>query len=224
MVIIEPSVLSADYARLGQQAREAQQAGAMSLSIDIMDGQFVPNITFGADMVRMFRREVNIKLDVHLMIIEPEHHLPFFARAGADRIIVHWETCPHIHRTLDQIRECGCEAGIALNPGTPAALLDEVLHKADLIQVMTVNPGFGGQAFIHSQLKKVEQIKQSLLKIGHDIPIYVDGGIDVTTAPLAAQAGATVLVAGSSVYNDRASVVANMGALLESIRSVTSGK
>ena len=216
-ITIEPSILAADYARLGEQAREAESAGAQAIQIDIMDGHFVPNITFGWGLIRALRPLVGLTLDAHLMILRPERYLAEFAAAGADRIIVHQETCPHLHRTLASIRQLGVQAGVALNPGTPLDLLEEVLELADLIQVMTVNPGFGGQSFIHSQLAKIRRLRQKLDERGLETPIAVDGGIDLTTAPLAVQAGATVLVAGSSVYNKVGSVADNLAALYASV-------
>lgn len=216
-IIIVPSILAADYTRLGEQAREAEAGGAGALQIDVMDGRFVPNITFGPGIVKALRSVVDLFLDVHLMIVEPERYLEDFAKAGADRIIVHQETCPHLHRTLASIRELGIEAGVTINPGTPLVVLEEVVELADLIQIMTVNPGFGGQAFIHSQVEKIAWLRDLLDGLGYDIPIAVDGGIDVTTAPLVVEAGATVLIAGSSVYNEDASVTENIAALMESI-------
>jgi ribulose-phosphate 3-epimerase len=218
MIVIEPSILSADPARLGEQAQEAEAAGAQALQIDVMDGQFVPNITFGPDVVRALRPLVRITLDVHLMILEPEKFLATFAEAGADRLIVHQETCPHLHRTLSSIRELGVQAGVAINPSTPLSAIEEVFELADMIQIMTVNPGFGGQKFIHSQLEKIRRLRQMLDEHGLQAPIAVDGGIDPTTAPLVVHAGATVLVAGSSIYNREASVAHNFAALQASIK------
>ncbi len=161
---------------------------------------------------------VDLILDVHLMIVEPERHLTAFAQAGADRLIVHQEACPHLHLVLASIRELGIEAGVSINPGTPLTVLEEVLGLADLIQVMTVNPGWGGQAFLHSQLEKIRRLRRILAEQGLDTPIAVDGGIDRTTAPLVTNAGATVLVAGSSIFNGKAAVAENVAALRESVR------
>ncbi len=217
MVAVEASILSADFARLGQQAREAEAAGVDAIQVDVMDGSFVPDITFGPGVVRALRPLVSLPLDVHLMIVEPERHLEAFANAGADRLIVHQETCPHLHRTLQSIRELKVEAGVSINPGTPLVVLEEVLDLADLIQVMTVNPGWGGQAFIHSQLDKIRRLRRMLDERGLDVPIGVDGGINPTTAPLVVSAGVKMLVAGSSIYNDRASVAENVAALRASV-------
>jgi ribulose-phosphate 3-epimerase len=217
VIEIEASILSADFARLGEEAREAEVAGVDGLAVDVMDGHFVPNITFGPGAVRALRPLVSMVLDVHLMIIEPERYLAAFAEAGADRLIVHQEACLHLHRVLQSIRELGIEAGVAINPETPVNVLEEVLDLTDLIQVMTVNPGFGGQRFIHSQLDKIRCLRRVLEERGLDIPIAVDGGIDTTTAPLVVSAGATVLVAGSSIYNSRGSVAENVAALRVSV-------
>ena len=217
MIVIEASILSADFARLGEQAREAEAAGVDAIQVDVMDGRFVPDITFGPGVVRALRPLVSLPLDVHLMIVEPERHLAAFADAGADRLIVHQETCPHLHRVLQYVRELKIAVGVAINPGTPLSVLEEVLHLADLIQVMTVNPGWGGQPFLHSQLDKIRRLRRMLDERGLDTPIAVDGGIDTTTAPLVVDAGATVLIAGSSVYNDKASVAENVAALRASV-------
>jgi ribulose-phosphate 3-epimerase len=218
MIMIEASILSADYARLGAQAHEAEAAGVDAIQIDVMDGSFVPDITFGPGVVRALRLLVSVPLDVDLMIVEPERHLAAFAEAGADRLIVHRETCTHPYRVLQSIRELGVEAGMAIGPGTPLSALEELLDLVDLIQIMTVNPGWGGQPFLHSQLDKIRRLRRTLDEHGLDIPIAVDGGIDTTTAPLVVNAGATVLVAGSSIYNDKASVAQNVAALRASLQ------
>jgi len=228
MIVIEASILSADFARLGEQAREAEAAGVDAIQVDVMDGSFVPDITFGPGVVRALRPLVKLPLDVHLMIVEPERHLEAFAAAGADRLLVHQETCPHLHRVLQRIRELKIEAGVAINPGTPLSVLEEVLHLTDLIQVMTVNPGWGGQPFLHSQLDKIRRLRHILKERELDAPnsvwptIAVDGGISPTTAPLVVDAGATVLIAGSSIYNDQASLAENVAALRTSVRTPTS--
>jgi len=223
MIAIEPSILSADLTRLGEQAREAEAAGIDGLQVDVMDGRFVPNITFGPLVVRALRSAVSVPLDVHLMIVQPEKYLEDFAAAGANRLMVHQEACRHLHRVLQSIHELGLEAALALNPATPLSTLEDVLDLTDAIQLMTVNPGFGGQPFIRSQVDKIRRLRQMLEERGLDIPIAVDGGIDPTTAPLVVEAGATVLVAGSSIFNTRASVAENIAALRASVeRSIPS--
>jgi ribulose-phosphate 3-epimerase len=217
MIEIEASVLSSDFLQLGEQAREAEEAGVDGIQVDVMDGRFVPNITFGQGIVRALRKILKVKLDVHLMIVEPERYIEEFTEAGANRIFVHQEACTHLHRLLSHIRELGVEAGVAIKPSTPAGVVEEVLDVTDIIQVMTVNPGFGGQKFIHSQLDKISRLREMLEKHGYESPIAVDGGIDTITAPLVVSAGATVLVAGSSIYNDKASVAQNVAALRASI-------
>jgi ribulose-phosphate 3-epimerase len=218
VVVIEASILSADFAHLGQQAREAEAAGVDGIQVDVMDGCFVPDITFGPGVVRALRPLVSVTLDVDLMIVEPERHLAAFADAGADRLIVHWEACTHPHRVLRCVRDLGVEVGLAISPGTSLSAVEELLDLVDLIQVMTVNPGWGGQAFIHSQLDKIRRLRHMLDERGLDILIAVDGGINTTTAPLAVNAGTTVLVAGSSIYNDKASVAENVAVLRASVK------
>jgi ribulose-phosphate 3-epimerase len=218
MIAIEPSILSADYTRLGEQAKEAEIAGVEGIQVDVMDGRFVPNITFGPGIVRALRKVVKVTLDVHLMIVEPERYLKDFVDAGSDRLFVHQEACTHLHRVLQTIRELGVEAGVAINPATSLYALEEVLDIAEIIQVMTVNPGFGGQEFIHSQIDKIRRLRKMLDKRDLKTPIAVDGGIDRATAPLVVNAGATVLVAGSSVYNNKASVAQNVAALRASTK------
>ncbi len=217
MITIEASILAADFARLGEQAREAEAAGVDGIQVDVMDGRFVPNITFGPGVVRALRPLVSVTLDADLMIVEPDRHLQAFADAGADRLTVHLEACTHPYRVLQSIRELGVEVGVAIGPGTPLSDLEELLGLVDLIQIMTVNPGRGGQLFLHSQLDKVRRLGQILDERGFDITIGVDGGINPATAPLVVSAGATVLVAGSNIYNDETSVARNVAALRKSI-------
>ncbi|MCK5710997.1 MAG: ribulose-phosphate 3-epimerase [Deltaproteobacteria bacterium] len=218
MVIIEPSILSADFTKLGEAVIEAQNAGVSAIQIDVMDGRFVPNINFGPGVVAAIRPITNMMLDVHLMIVEPQIYIEDFVKAGADRIIVHQETCPHLHRTLQSIREHGIKSGVTLNPATPPDMIEDVLELSDYVQVMGVNPGFGGQKFIYSQLNKISALKSMLQDRGLDVPIGVDGGVGVETAPLIVEAGATVLIAGSSVYNSKGSVKENVEALKKSVR------
>jgi len=217
MVVIEPSILSADFTKLGDAVMEAEKAGVSAIQIDVMDGRFVPNINFGPGVVSAIRPITNMMLDVHLMIVEPEKYIEDFVKAGADRIIVHQEVCTHLHRVLQSIREMGIKSGVTLNPATPPDMIEDVLELSDFVQVMGVNPGFGGQKFIHSQLNKIRALKSMLKARGLDVPIGLDGGIDTATAPLVVEAGATVLVAGSSVYNSRGSVKENVEALLKSV-------
>ena len=218
MVIVEPSILSADFTKLGEAVREAEDAGAAWIQIDVMDGRFVPNISFGPGVVAAIRPLVKLKLDVHLMIVEPEKYINIFAQSGADRIIVHEEACVHLYRVLESIRELGIQSGVTLNPGTPPSAIGEVLELADFVQVMGVNPGFGGQKFIWSQLDKIRALKEVLDRKGLDVPIGLDGGIDIDNVREIVRAGASVLVAGSSVYNDKGTVRDNIKALLDGVR------
>lgn len=218
MIKIEASILSADFTRLGEDARAAEAAGVDAIQVDVMDGQFVPNLTFGAGVVQALRSEVSVPLDVHLMIIEPERYLEEFAEAGANRLIIHPEATLHPYRVLQSIKELEIEAGLSINPGTPLSALEEMLDLVDVIQIMTVNPGFGGQAFLRSQVDKVRRLRRLLEERRLSALIAVDGGIDPSTAPLVVRAGATVLVAGSSIYNQQASVAENVAALRASAR------
>ena len=200
-VKLAPSILSADFGRLGEQVAEATKAGADYIHVDVMDGHFVPQITIGAAVVAAIRSYTNLPLDVHLMIKAPEHQIKQFVDAGADIITVHIETCPHIHRTVQTIRELGGKAGVALNPGTPIATLNETLTSLDLILVMTVNPGFGGQTFIEGTLDKIAHLRADLDNKGLAAELEVDGGINAEVAPRVVQAGARVLVAGAAVFH-----------------------
>ena len=219
MIRIVPSILSADFARLGEQVCEAEAAGVDAIQIDVMDGQFVPNITFGPGIVAAIRPLVSLSLEVHLMIVEPDRFLAMFAEAGADRLIVHQEVCDDLRGTLESIRSLGVGAGVTLSPETPAAAVRDAFDLIDLIQVMTVHPGFGGQDFLFDQLAKIREIREMLEADGLEIPVGVDGGVDTTTVPQIVAAGARVLVAGSSVYNNHGTVAENIDALLASIGS-----
>ena len=198
--LISPSILSADFARLGEDVRAIDAAGADWIHVDVMDGHFVPNITIGPGVVKALRPHSSKPFDVHLMISPIDNFLDAFAEAGADIITVHPEAGPHLHRTIQRIKGLGKKAGVSLNPATPAKMLDYVLEEIDLVLVMSVNPGFGGQKFIASQLKKIEAIANRVSKEGLNVDIEVDGGIDAATAPQAVDAGATVLVAGTAAF------------------------
>jgi len=200
-VKIFPSILSADFRRLGQQVEEIESAGADGVHLDVMDGRFVPNITIGPFIVEAVRQATTLPLDVHLMIVEPERYLEDFAHAGADMISVHQEACPHLHRTIQQIKQLGKKAGVVLNPSTPLVALEEVLTEVDFILLMSVNPGFGGQKFIESSVEKVRRLRHWLAERGVSAQLEIDGGIDTKTAPRVVTAGATMLVAGSAVFH-----------------------
>jgi ribulose-phosphate 3-epimerase len=216
-VLIAPSILSADFTRLGDEIAEAEKGGADWIHVDVMDGHFVPNITVGPLIVEAARRATKLPLDVHLMIESPDRYLADFICAGANRLTVHQETCPHLHRTLQRIRELGAQPGVALNPSTPVETLVEVLPLVDLVLVMTVNPGFGGQRFIRESLPKISRLAQTLETAGlPQVRIEVDGGIDTTTAPAVVSFGANVLVAGSAVFA-KGSVVENIEAIRRSL-------
>ncbi len=221
MIKIAPSILSADFARLGEQVRDAEAAGADWIHMDVMDGNFVPNITIGPLVVRAMRPVTRLPLDVHLMIEGPERYLADFVRAGADRLTVHVETCPHLHRTIQQIKELGVPAGVTLNPATPLSHLEEVLPEVDLVLVMSVNPGFGGQSYIPSSTTRLARLRAMLDDIGSQAELQVDGGVNPSTIATVVEAGATVLVVGSAVFNERASVGDNIRQLRELADSVS---
>ena len=212
--LISPSILSADFAKLGDEVRAIEKAGADWIHIDVMDGHFVPNITIGPGVVRALRPHSTKPFDVHLMISPVDNFLDAFAEAGADIITVHPEAGPHLHRTIQRIKGLGRKAGVSLNPATPAKMLDYVLEEIDLVLVMSVNPGFGGQKFITSQLRKIEAIAKRIAKENLDVQVEVDGGIDPETARQAVDAGATVLVAGTAAFKGGpANYAANIKAL-----------
>lgn len=200
-VYIAPSILSANFAKLGEEVADVERGGADWLHVDVMDGHFVPNLTFGPLVMQAIAPLTALPLDVHLMMENPEQYIPAFAGAGAHLITVHQEACIHLHRVLHLIKEHGVKAGVAINPGTPASAIREVLEDVDLVLVMTVNPGFGGQAFIQSTLRKIRELKAWKYELGlKDLRIEVDGGISASTAPLVVEAGADVLVAGNAVF------------------------
>ncbi len=216
-VKLAPSILSANFSCLGEQVAEATKAGADYIHIDVMDGRFVPNITIGAPVVAAIRSWTNLPLDVHLMIKAPEHQITQFTNAGADIITVHIEACPHIHRVVQTIKESGIKAGVALNPGTPIDTLNEILATLDLVLVMTVNPGFGGQIFIEDMLDKIARLRAELDKKGLAAELEVDGGINAEIAPRVVQAGARVLVAGAAVFNSKQTVKEALGKIRASL-------
>jgi len=198
-VKILPSILSADFRCLGQQVEEVEQAGADAIHVDVMDGRYVPNITIGPLVVEAVRQSTTLPLDVHLMIVEPEKYLEDFAHAGADTILVHQETCPHLHRTIQQIKHLGKRAGVVLNPSTPITTLEEILGELDQVLLMSVNPGFGGQSFIEASVDKARRLRGLLDERGVHAELEIDGGIDLQTAPQVVGAGVTMLVAGTAI-------------------------
>lgn len=215
--MIAPSILAADFSQLGDQVRQAVEGGADWIHIDVMDGRFVPNISFGPQVVKTVRSLTDLPLDVHLMIVEPERHLKAFADAGADHLTVHYETCPHIHRTLQTIRDLGVSPGITLNPGTPVTDLRELTHDFDHVLIMSVNPGFGGQSFIPTTLDKLRRTKALLEATGSEAMIQVDGGIDPSNIRECYEAGATNFVAGSSIFKHADGIAAGINALRQAL-------
>ena len=207
---LAPSILAADFARLGDQVTEAERAGADRIHIDVMDGHFVPNLSMGAEIVQSLRRVTRLPLETHLMIFNPDLFLDEFAQAGSDSFLVHWEGNTDVSRTVQRIKALGKLAGVAINPATSAAVLEEILPDLDQILIMTVNPGFGHQHFLHTTLPKITRARELIDRTKPGCGLEVDGGIDATTAPLAVDAGADVLVAGSAIFNDRESIAAAM--------------
>lgn len=215
--LIAPSILSADFLNLGDALSACETAGADWIHVDVMDGHFVPNLTMGPFIVEHCRRATNLPLDVHLMIEQPERHLEAFAKAGASHITVHMETCPHLHRTLQQIKSLGCRAGVTLNPGTPAEAIEAVLPLADLVLVLSVNPGFSGQEFIPDVLPKIEHLRRKLDEIGSSAWLEVDGGLTPENLPRVRDAGANVFVSASAVFHHPQGVEAGIAALRKAL-------
>ncbi len=216
--LISPSILSADFRFLDAQIRACEEGGADAIHIDVMDGRFVPLITFGQAVVKACKQITKLPLDCHLMVVEPEKQIEEFAKAGADYITVHWETCPHIHRTLQSIRSLGLKAGLTFNPATPVDGLEYLADVVDLVLIMSVNPGFGGQAFIPSSLKKIQKTAALLQKIGSQAVIQVDGGIDATTVRSVYEAGARNMVAGTAIFKHPEGIQAGIQALRENLK------
>lgn len=204
MIKIAPSILAADFARLGEEVHDVERNGADWIHIDVMDGHFVPNLSFGAVVIESIRPHTSLPFDVHLMVEQPDRLIDDFCSVGADLISVHVEACTHLHRTVYRIKEKGLQAGVVLNPATSLSTLEHILPDIDLVLLMTVNPGFGGQVFIHSMLPKIRQLRTELDRRGLvDVHIEVDGGVNESTAPLVIEAGANVLVAGSAIFNEK---------------------
>ena len=223
-VKLAPSILSADFGRLAEQVAEAEHAGADWIHVDVMDGHFVPAITIGPLVTEAVRRATSLPVDVHLMIEQPERYLDAFAAAGASVLTVHQETCPHLHRTVDRIRELGVRPGVCVNPSTPVESLSEILPYVDLVLVMSVNPGFGGQRYIESTTDKIRRARYLIDRRGRPgVELQVDGGIDADTARVAVEAGASCLVAGSAVFRHADGVAGGLRALRSSLLGVPSG-
>jgi ribulose-phosphate 3-epimerase len=220
VVKLAPSILAADFARLGEQVTEAEQAGADRIHVDVMDGHFVPNLSMGAPIVQSLRRVTHLPLEIHLMISEPDLFLDEFAEAGSDSFLIHWEGNANLHRTIQRIKELGKRAGVVINPATPAAVLEEILHDVEQVLIMTVNPGFGHQHFLPTTLPKIRRVRQMIEQYKSGCDVEVDGGIDAETAPLAVAAGANVLVAGTAIFGESEGVTAAMTRLRATINQV----
>ena len=216
---ISPSILSADFTRLAEQVREAEEAGVDYIHVDVMDGHFVPNITIGPMIVKALRPVTKLPLDVHLMIENPELYIEDFSKAGADIITVHQEATPHLHRTIQQIHDLGIRAGVSINPSTSVNTLDEIICEVDLVLVMSVNPGFGGQSYIPSCTSKIRKVRKMLDNCGSTADLEVDGGVNVDTVNEVISAGANAFVAGSAIFNDKNSIAENVSALRDKIKT-----
>ncbi len=220
VIKIAPSILAADFCRLGEQVAEAEKAGADRIHVDVMDGHFVPNLSMGAPIVHSLRRVTRLPLETHLMISDPDFFLDEFVEAGSDSFLVHWEGNNNLHRTVQRIKGLGKRAGVAINPGTPAAMLEEILPDLDQVLVMTVNPGFGHQHFLRSTLPKIRRVAQMIEQVKPECALEVDGGIDEATAPLVVEAGANVLVAGTSIFGANIKVAVAMEGLRNAVTRV----
>ena len=216
---ISPSILSADFTRLADQVSEAEEAGVDYIHVDVMDGHFVPNITVGPMIVKALRPVTKLPLDVHLMIKNPEIYIEDFSKAGSDIITVHQEATPHLHRTIQQIHDLGIRAGVSINPSTSVSVLDEIICEVDLVLVMSVNPGFGGQSYIPSCTRKISKVREMLDNCGSSADLEVDGGVNLDTVKEVVSAGANSFVAGSAIFNDKSSVAENVLALREKIKT-----
>ena len=220
MIVLSPSLLSVDFAHIADGIKELDRANVPALHLDVMDGSFVPNISFGAPVIKCLRKETDMIFDVHLMIEEPVRYLEDFKKAGADWVTVHAESCKHLHRTITAIKELGMKAGVALNPATPVSAIDYVLDEVDMVLVMSVNPGFGGQSFIPSSLRKISEVKQLIDERSLDVRIEVDGGVNLKNVKAVVKAGADVIVAGSAVFGG--DIYENSTAFLETFKSIES--
>jgi ribulose-phosphate 3-epimerase len=221
-VKLAPSILSADFARLGEQVAAAEQAGADRIHVDVMDGHFVPNLSMGAAVVQSLRGVTQLPLETHLMISNPDFFLEDFAAAGSDSFLVHWEGNSNLHRTVQRIRTLGKGAGVVINPATPSGVLEEIVRDVDLVLVMTVNPGFSHQQFLRTTLPKIGRVRELVARLKPECEVEVDGGIDATTAPLVVRAGATVLVAGSAIFGAREGVAAAMKRMRSAVNHIRS--
>ncbi|HEY8460286.1 MAG TPA: ribulose-phosphate 3-epimerase [Blastocatellia bacterium] len=216
-VKLAPSILDADFARLGEQVAEVERAGADRIHVDVMDGRFVPNISMGTPIVQSLRRITRLALATHMMVSDPDSFLEEFVEAGSDSFLVHWEGNNNLHRTVSRVKALGKRAGVVINPATPAAVLEEILPDVDLVMVMTVDPGFGRQTFLHTALPKIRRVRLMIERINPGCDLAVDGGINEETAPLAADAGANVLVAGSAIFAANEGIIAAMDRLREAV-------